>query len=88
MVVYSLTLLCIQKHTTIALGDVQVCVGDGLQRLRTVTTALSLNLPADLSLESTVTVYGAVISQQQQLVKTGDFIRFSDGEEVGIPPVV
>ena len=60
-----------------ALEDVQVCVGDVMETLSVLSTRLCINLPHSVSLAHTVTVYGAVMSPNQHLVKSGDYIRIS-----------
>ena len=60
-----------------ALEDVQVCVGDVMETLSVLSTRLCINLPHSMSLANTVTVYGAVMSPNQNLVKPGDYIRIS-----------
>lgn len=57
------------------LGDVQVCVGGVMEMLSVLSTRLSINLPYSISLANTVTVYGAVMSPKQLLVKPGDYIH-------------
>ena len=66
-----------------ALGDVQVCVGGVMETLSVLSTRLSINLPYSISLANTVTVYGAVMSPNQLLVKPGKYIRIcTDAGEV------
>ena len=66
-----------------ALGDVQVCVGGVMETLSVLSTRLSINLPYSISLANTVTVYGAVMSPSQLLVKPGEYIRVcTDAGEV------
>ena len=66
-----------------ALGDVQVCVGGVMETLSVLSTSLCINLPHNISLANTVTVYGAVMSPNQLLVKPGDDICIStDAGEV------
>ena len=66
-----------------ALGDVQVCVGGVMETLSVLSTRLSINLPYSISLANTVTVYGAVMSPNQLLVKPGEYIRIcTDAGEV------
>ena len=55
---------------------------DGTESLDNLPSTMILNLPSDLSLQDKVQVYGAVVSQKQQLVKTGEFIRITDNSEV------
>ena len=60
------------------LGSATIILEGGLPTtLQQLPNTLSLQLPASLSVDDVVNVYGAVISQQQQLVKTGEFIEVS-----------
>ena len=61
------------RNTTVALGDIQLCVG-GVEMLSVLSTRLCINLPYNISLANTVTVYGAVMSPNQLLVKPSDYI--------------
>ena len=61
-----------------ALGDIQLCVG-GVEMLSVLSTRLCINLPYNISLANTVTVYSAVMSPNQLLVKPSDYIRNCTG---------
>ena len=41
-------------------------------------------LPTTLSLDDEVSMYGAVVSQQQKLVHNGDFIRITSASQVNV----
>ena len=48
-----------------------------METLSVLSTRLCINLPHSVSLANTVTVYGAVMSPNQHLVKPGDYIHIS-----------
>ena len=48
-----------------------------METLSVLSTRLCINLPHSVSLANTVTVYGAVMSPNQHLVKPSDYIRIS-----------
>ena len=53
-----------------------------METLENLPSTMNLHLPSDLSLQDKVQIYGAVLSHEQQLVKTGEFIRITDNSEV------
>ena len=65
-----------------SLQTVTIPLEDVTQSLENLPSTIILNLPSDLSLQDKVQVYGAVMTQKQQLIKTGEFIRITDNSEV------
>lgn len=58
-------------------------IGNLSVALEELPTTFTLILPSGVTLDDRVTTYGAVVSQKQELVKLGDYIRItSDGTEV------
>ena len=67
------------QERSCALGCVPVLDGNTQTQLKDLST----ELPTNLSLDDIVCVYGAVMSANQQLVHTGDYIQIvSDSSEV------
>ena len=65
------------------LGDVEVIIGNLSVVFPQLPTLFTLNVPPGVTLDDRVTVYGAVVSQEQELVKLGAYVRItSDGTEV------
>ena len=65
------------------LGDVEVIIGNLSVVLPQLPTLFTLNFPPGVTLDDRVTAYGAVVSQEQELVKLGDYVCItSDGTEV------